>query len=67
MVTQTAGKMLTVDEFARKVNASQAGVRRWIMQRRINVVRIGRLVRIPPEEARRIVKLGLRPSNREEA
>jgi excisionase family DNA binding protein len=53
--------LLTVDEFARELRVTQACVRKWILERKIAVVKIGRLVRIRSSELRRIVDEGSRP------
>jgi len=52
-------KLITVPEFAGSLNVTVACVRRWILERRINVIRVGRLVRISPEEAQKIREEGL--------
>jgi len=54
-------KLLTVREFAEALNVTQACVRRWLLERRIESTRIGRLVRISELERDRIVMEGLRP------
>jgi excisionase family DNA binding protein len=57
------GKRLwRVREAAQFLGMRESGVRRWILLRRVAVVRLGRLVRIPEEEIERLVKEGLRPA-----
>lgn len=55
-------ELLTVREFAEALKVTQACVRRWLLERRINSVRVGRLVRIPRQELGRIIHEGLRPA-----
>jgi excisionase family DNA binding protein len=54
--------LMTIPEFADALNVTIACVRRWVLERRINTIRVGRLVRISPEECQRIVELGLVPA-----
>ena len=39
-------KLLTVKEAAEVLSCSEAGIRKWVYQRRLPVVRVGRLVRV---------------------
>src|ERR1700693_1990653 len=55
-------QLLTVDEFADQLRVTRACVRRWILERRVAVVKVGRLVRLPVSEVRRIVEQGSRPA-----
>jgi excisionase family DNA binding protein len=52
---------LTVNEFAEALGITRAGVRRWLLERRLTSIRLGRLVRIPRSEIERLVESGLRP------
>jgi len=61
-MTETIKRLLTVPEFADALGITQAGVRRWIMERRIATIRLGRLVRIPSAELDRLIAEGLRPA-----
>ena len=54
--------LLRVNEFAEILNVTPACVRRWLLERKIASTRIGRLVRIPREEATRLIDGGLRPA-----
>ena len=54
--------LLRVNEFAAVLDVTPACVRRWLLERKIASVRIGRLVRIPRDEANRIVESGFRPA-----
>jgi excisionase family DNA binding protein len=61
--------LLTIREFAGALNVTIACVRRWVLERRINSIRVGRLVRITPEECQRIIEQGFvpaRPSSRQD-
>jgi excisionase family DNA binding protein len=53
--------LLTVEEFADQLRVTRACVRKWILTRRVGVVKIGRLVRLRSSELRRIVDEGSRP------
>jgi excisionase family DNA binding protein len=61
-MTDAHKKLLTVAEFAEALGMTQAGVRRWILERRISTIRLGRLCRIPSEEIDRLVSEGYRPA-----
>ena len=52
---------LSVPEFATSLRVTQSGVRRWILERRIAYIKIGRLVRIPVSELERVLTEGHRP------
>ena len=52
----------TVQEAADELGLSPATIRAWIRQRRISYVRLGRAVRIPANEIRRIVERGTVPA-----
>ena len=54
-------QLLTVHSFAKALNVTPACIRRWILERKIATVKLGRLVRIPESEVNRIVEQGLRP------
>ncbi len=54
--------LLSVPEFATALNISVACARRWILERKITVTKIGRLIRIPGSEVERLVTSGLRPA-----
>jgi excisionase family DNA binding protein len=57
-------KLLTVQEFAKELRVTAACIRRWILERRITTVKLGRLVRIPESEANRVIEAGLRRAQR---
>jgi excisionase family DNA binding protein len=59
---ETTKTLLTVAEFAAALGMTQAGVRRWVLERRIMTIRLGRLCRIPAEEIDRLIAEGRRPA-----
>jgi len=59
-------RLLTVNEFADQLRVTTACVRKWILLRKIGVVKVGRLVRLRSSELRRIVDEGSRPPARQE-
>jgi excisionase family DNA binding protein len=54
--------LLTVPEFALSLRMKDSGVRRWIRERKIIAVHVGRLVRIPRSEVDRIIAEGTCPA-----
>ena len=54
-------RLLKAEEFAAAPNIKSSCVRRWILERRIVTVKVGRLVRIPAAEIDKIIRAGLRP------
>ena len=54
-------QLLTVEEFADQLRVTRACVRKWILMRKVGVVKVGRLVRLRSSELRRIVEEGSRP------
>ncbi len=54
--------LLRVNEFAERLDVTPACVRRWLLERRIASIRVGRLVRIPVSEIERLLESGLRPA-----
>lgn len=54
--------LLTVDAMATLLSVTPACIRRWILERKLATIKLGRLVRIPPEEVRRMIENGLRPA-----
>ena len=61
MAMRNQDPLLTVDEFAGQLRVTRACVRKWILERRIAVVKVGRLVRLPASEIDRIIAEGSRP------
>lgn len=57
--------LLSVPQFAATLGVTPACIRRWLLERRINSVKIGsKLVRIPSTEVDRLIKSGYRPAKR---
>jgi len=55
--------LLTVGQAAERLNVTQAAIRRWLLERRIASVKVGRrLIRIPSAEVQRVIDSGLRPA-----
>jgi len=54
--------LLTVDAVAEVLSVTPACIRRWIFERKITTVKLGRLVRIPSDEVQRLIQSGLRPT-----
>lgn len=52
--------LLSVPQFADALGVTSACIRRWILERKITVVKLGRLVRVPAGEVERLVNSGLR-------
>jgi excisionase family DNA binding protein len=58
--------LLTVRQAAEQLSVTEAAIRRWLLERRIASVKVGRrLVRIPATEVQRLVEAGLRPARPE--
>jgi excisionase family DNA binding protein len=53
-----------VEKAARDLGVSVHTIRAWIAQRRIGHVRLGRSVRIPSSEIRRLLEEGFVPARR---
>jgi len=58
-------KLLTVPQFAEALGVTPACVRRWLLERKVASVKLGRLVRIPAREITRLTTDGLRPARAE--
>jgi excisionase family DNA binding protein len=56
--------VLTVSETAAALNLSVHTIRAWIATRKIAHVRLGRAIRVPSAEVRRLVDEGLIPAAR---
>jgi excisionase family DNA binding protein len=55
-----ATTLMNVPEFAQALGVSKACVRRWILERRIASVKVGRLVKLPQSEVQRLIDSGWR-------
>jgi excisionase family DNA binding protein len=51
-------KLLTVKQAADLLGCSEAGIRKWVYQRRLPVVRVGRLVRVRATDLETFVEAG---------
>jgi excisionase family DNA binding protein len=61
-MNNTEKVLLTVPQAAEELNVTCSCLRRWILERRISVIRLGRLVRISQAELDRLIATGLRPA-----
>jgi excisionase family DNA binding protein len=57
-------KLMSASDFATTLGVTLSCVRRWIREKRISAVKLGRLVRIPIAEVERILNAGVRPATR---
>jgi len=57
-------RLLRVAEFADSLGIKPSCVRRWLLERKIACVKVGRLVRIPATEVERLIESGMRPAKR---
>jgi excisionase family DNA binding protein len=64
VMMRTDNQPRTVEQAAEELNLSRATIRAWIAQRRLGHVRLGRAIRIPPEEIRRVLEAGYVPAAR---
>ncbi len=56
-------KLLTPDEAATMAGVKESTIRRWILERKyIDVVKLGKSVRIPIESVERLIADGFRPA-----
>jgi excisionase family DNA binding protein len=55
-------KLLSAAQFADELGVTMACVRRWLLERKIAHVKLGRLVRIPQSELDRLISEGLHPA-----
>jgi excisionase family DNA binding protein len=63
-MVSTEVSLLSVPQFAAALGVTPACIRRWILERKITTVKLGRLIRIPSLEVERLVNAGLRPARR---
>ena len=54
--------LFTVDAVSEVLSVTPACISRWIFERKIATVKLGRLVRIPSDEVQRLIQSGLRPT-----
>ena len=53
--------LMSVKEAAAKLSCSGAAVWKWIQQRRLHKVKVGRLTRIKEQDIDAVIRLGLSP------
>lgn len=53
-------KLLDVKQAAELLSCSEAAIRKWICQRRLPVVKVGRLTRVRQSDLERLISTGLR-------
>jgi excisionase family DNA binding protein len=54
-------RLLSVAEFAAALGVTQSCIRRWVLERKIAFVKLGRLVRIDSQEGDRLIREGSCP------
>jgi excisionase family DNA binding protein len=54
--------LLSVPQFAAALGVTSSCIRRWVLQRKVATVKLGRLIRVPATEVERLVSSGLRPA-----
>jgi len=61
-MSEQSSVLLSVQDFANSLNITVACVRRWILERKVTTVKLGRLIRIPATEVQRLIDSGMRPA-----
>jgi excisionase family DNA binding protein len=54
-------QLVTVKEAARRLACTEAAVRKWLYQRRLPAVKVGRLVRLREVDLEAMIAKGVRP------
>jgi excisionase family DNA binding protein len=57
-------RLLTLPEAAERLGLKEATLRFWVWQRKIEIVRVGRAVRISEDVVRRLIERGTVPARR---
>ena len=57
-------QLITVEDAAKRLSCSPAAIRKWLYQRRLQAVKVGRLTRLRLEDVERIASVGLEPGHR---
>lgn len=55
-------RLLTVPQFSAELGVTASCTRRWLLERKIARVSLGRLVRIPASEVDRLIEQGFQPA-----
>ena len=63
-MVRTDSQPRTVEQAAEELNLSKATIRAWVAQRWLGHVRLGRAIRIPVAEIRRVLEAGYVPASR---
>lgn len=58
----TSRKLYSVPEFGAALGITTSGIRRWVLERKVSYIKIGRLIRIPATEVDRLIAEGFRPA-----
>jgi excisionase family DNA binding protein len=58
----TAHQLITVEDAAKRLACSPAAIRKWLYQRRLRAVKVGRLTRLRLSDIERVATEGLRDS-----
>ena len=57
-------QLLSVKETAKRLACSEAAIRKWLYQRQLPCVKVGRLTRLRSEDVDRVASMGLHPRER---
>ena len=60
-------RLLSLSQVSEELGVATVTLRRWVSQRRIAVVRLGRAVRVDPREVERLIERGTVPALPERA
>ena len=52
-------QLITVEDAAKRLSCSPAAIRKWLSQRRLRAVKVGRLTRLRLDDIERIASMGL--------
>ena len=58
-------RLLTLPEAAARLGLKEATLRFWVWQQKIEIIRVGRAVRISDDVVRRLIERGTVPARRE--
>lgn len=57
----SAGRLVSVKQAAARLSCSEGAIRKWLTQRKLQRVKVGRLIRIRTQDLDACVRLGLQP------